>query len=288
MKKEQLKETLCTLKSNSRLIFLDIETTALTPEYGTIIEIGAIKVEKGRVIEQFSQLINPGNGVKLSRKTKEVTGLTDADLVGKPYLNKVILDFYNFCEKDNCPVVGHNIAFDLKFLNKYGSYYGLTFGNKKIDTLPLSKHYYPGRKSYKLEELCHDLGVEDNNHHRALNDSIVDFEFFKVMLRTTSFLEDIKDSCIDDNIKIKEEKPKDRVYKIVEKNLWEKHKFHRLYITLKSDNEYIKAYYDFDKHCWGIKEQSNPDDKVNFLQIENELKNDIKGEFDSIENWRRA
>ena len=57
---------------------------------------------------------------------------------------------------------------------------------------------------------------------------------------------------------------------------------------VKPINEYIKAYYDFDKHCWGIKEQSNPDDKVNFLQIENELKNDIKGEFDNVENWRRA
>ena len=94
-------------------VVFDLETTGLSPEKDTMIEIGALKVIQGKVADRFSEFINPHQ--KLTEQISELTGITDEMLAGARDLQAVVSDFVDFCE--DYVVVGHNLGFDYRSLS---------------------------------------------------------------------------------------------------------------------------------------------------------------------------
>ena len=145
------------------MVAIDIETTGLDPQRDAIIEIAAVRMNGSRVEAEWSKLINPGRPVP--REITHLTGITDDMLRGAPPLQAVIQEFADFVGND--PVVGHNVRFDLSFLQKHKI---LKF-NKVIDTYELAAIALPGNSRYKLGTLGYTLSIPIPNSHRALDDA---------------------------------------------------------------------------------------------------------------------
>ena len=115
-------------------VVFDLETTGLSPDKDTIIEIGALKVIQGKVADRFSEFINPHQ--KLTQQISELTGITDDMLAGARNLQVVVGDFVDFCE--DYVVVGHNLGFDYRFTKMAAEKYHLPFEHEGIDTLKIA------------------------------------------------------------------------------------------------------------------------------------------------------
>ena len=156
------------LKDATYVVF-DIETTGFSREYDRIIEIGASKIYQGGVIDTFQSFINPER--KLSNKIKELTHISDEDLVGADTIDVVLPKFLEFC-KDTI-LVAHNAIFDVPFIYRNIEKLGIDFPKLPvIDTLNLFRAgYYDKTKKFNLKELCKMFSVKQEAHHRAIDDA---------------------------------------------------------------------------------------------------------------------
>lgn len=145
------------------MVALDIETTGLDANKDAIIEIGAVRFSGHRVEAEWSKLINPGKPI-LPFIT-QLTGISNEMVRNAPPLNAVIQEFADFV--GDAPVVGHNVRFDLGFLQKSRI---LQF-NKVIDTYELAAVALPCNSRYNLGTLGSTLGSLIPNSHRALDDA---------------------------------------------------------------------------------------------------------------------
>ncbi|MFT9487498.1 MAG: PolC-type DNA polymerase III [Tepidibacillus sp.] len=149
-------------------VVFDTETTGLSAVYNTIIEIGAVKVKNGKVIDQFKMFVDPQEPI--SRKITEITGITDEMVKGAPLLEEALPKFKEFI--GNAVLAAHNARFDMGFLNMGLKRIGLeSLLNPVIDTVELARFLYPKMKNYKLNTLCDAFNIELNNHHRAYHDA---------------------------------------------------------------------------------------------------------------------
>ncbi len=164
-------------------VVVDVETTGLNPLADEIIEIGAVRIENGREVAEFSTLIDPGR--ELPARIVEITGITSAMLAGQPRLMDVLPDFRKFCE--GAVLVAHNAPFDMAFFRRAFQQAGMPFGYPMLDTLALSRNNYPQFKSYKLGNICKQLGISLVNAHRAVHDA----RATSIMLLRT--LEDVRE-----------------------------------------------------------------------------------------------
>jgi len=145
-------------------IAVDIETTGLNPEIDQIIEIAAAKFSNGQLTETYSSLIN--NTSKLSKYIKQLTGITEEMLAQAPSPEQVQQDFDCFCR--DVPLVFHNASFDLAFLEKF---YGRPIVNPWLDTLEITRIFFPLLSNYDLKSLS-DYFALPAPKHRALDDAI--------------------------------------------------------------------------------------------------------------------
>ncbi|CAM3263620.1 PolC-type DNA polymerase III [Vagococcus fessus] len=154
--------------TDSTYIVFDVETTGLSAVYDTIIELAAVKMHKGNVIETFEEFIDPGH--PLSQTTINLTGITDDMVRGSKSEEEVLRLFKEFCGDDI--LVAHNASFDMGFLNtSYEKYDIEEAPNSVIDTLELSRFLHPEWKSHRLNTLAKKYGVNLEQHHRAIYDS---------------------------------------------------------------------------------------------------------------------
>ena len=166
------------LTHNTFVVF-DLETTGLNnqPTMGKmdkIIEIGAVKIVAGEIVEKFSSFVACNE--KLPANIVELTGICDADLVGAPTIDKVIPDFYKFA--DGAYLVGHNVMFDYRFIKYYAEECGYSFEQKQIDTVALSQELLRGEvANNKLNTVAAYFGLEFN-HHRAYEDASTTAKIF--------------------------------------------------------------------------------------------------------------
>ncbi|MFT8362636.1 MAG: PolC-type DNA polymerase III [Sporolactobacillus sp.] len=149
-------------------VVFDVETTGLSAVYDTIIELAAVKMKNGEVIEQFDQFANPHH--PLPQKITELTSITDEMLKDAPDALEVVKAFRAFI--GDAILVAHNATFDIGFLNT--AYKKLGFGaaeNPWMDTLELGRLLYPEFKNHKLDTLCKAFNIELTHHHRAIYDT---------------------------------------------------------------------------------------------------------------------
>ena len=144
-------------------VSLDLETTGLNAESDRIIEVGAVKVEQGRIVDSFQRLVNPGHA--LPDFVSILTGITDADLVGAPPFTDIADELATFI--DDLPMVGQNYQFDLGFLNVNG----VKPSGPVFDTLDLSRILRPSAANHSLGWLIEEMGIVNDSPHRALADA---------------------------------------------------------------------------------------------------------------------
>lgn len=172
------------LKNNVFVVF-DLETTGLNsqPAMGKmdkIIEIGAVKIIDGKIEEKFTSLVACPD--RLSPEIVDLTGLTDADLVGAPEIENVIADFYKFA--DGAYLVGHNVNFDFNFVKYYGEQNRFAFEHQKFDTITFAQEILVGKiANYKLNSVADYYGFTFN-HHRAYDDALVTAKCFIELIKS--------------------------------------------------------------------------------------------------------
>ncbi len=152
-------------------VVFDLETTGLSPETDEIIEISGLKVRNGKVMENFTTLVNPDRPIPYS--ATRINGITDEMVQSAPLLKPSLNEFLTFIGNDI--LVGHNIhSFDLNFLrNGARRTLGQSIQNDYVDTLFLAKICLPQLPRHRLTDLAAHFHIETKGAHRAFNDCVM-------------------------------------------------------------------------------------------------------------------
>jgi DNA polymerase III subunit alpha, Gram-positive type len=156
------------LLAEDTFVVFDVETTGLSAVYDTIIELAAVKIRDGEIIDRFESFANPHH--RLSATTINLTGITDDMVQNAPEVGEVIQRFHDWVEDG--VLVAHNASFDMGFLNVGYKNIGLEKAkNPVIDTLELGRFLYPEMKNHRLNTLTKKFDIELTQHHRAIYDA---------------------------------------------------------------------------------------------------------------------
>ena len=158
-------------------VLFDLETTGISWKNDEVVEISAVKVKSGEIIDEFPTLVNPG--MPIPYRATAVNGITDDMVADSPTFDKALGEFLDFA--GDAVLVGHNIhTFDMKFLQKSSQdYFGKLVGNDYIDTLVLAKLYLPNMKHHTLSDLAMHYGISTAGAHRALADCRMNQQVFE-------------------------------------------------------------------------------------------------------------
>lgn len=155
----------------------DLETTGTSTSYDEVVEVSAVKVKDGKVVDEFTTLVNPHKPISIW--ASEVNGITDDMVKDAPSFEEALKDFLEFV--GDMILVGHNInTFDMKFICRDAQkYWGKTVGNDYIDTLPLSRACLPQLGHHTLTVLSEHYRIDTKGAHRALNDCRMNQQVFE-------------------------------------------------------------------------------------------------------------
>ena len=148
-------------------VVFDLETTGFSPKNDSIIEIGAVKIKNGVIIDNFSEFVNPRRAIPY--KITELTGITEDMVRDAQSIHDVLPRFIDFI--GDSVVVAHNASFDCSFIAKNCNDMGLEFSPTVVDTVQVCRFLYPELKSVKLNIVAKYLGVKLESHHRAVDDA---------------------------------------------------------------------------------------------------------------------
>lgn len=160
-------------------VLFDLETTGISCNYDEIIEISAVKVRDGKVIDEFSTLVNPL--MPIPRAASRVNNITDDMVAFAPTFEEVLPMFIEFVGDD--VLVGHNIkTFDMKFIYRdCEKYFSQTITNDYVDTLQVAKVCFPKWKHRRLSDLAEHYNISTVGAHRALQDCRMNQQVFELL-----------------------------------------------------------------------------------------------------------
>jgi len=146
-------------------VVVDVETTGRDPRMADLVEVAAVKVKKGKITDRWSTLVNPGRTII----GHQVHGLTDRDVSKASTPAEAGRQFLKFA--GDAPLVGHNVGFDLGFLEAaIGDGYRFEYG-RYHDTLVIAREAYPDLDKYTLTDLAKFFDIPLEQSHRALPDA---------------------------------------------------------------------------------------------------------------------
>ena len=155
-------------------VVFDIETTGFSPVKNRIIEIGAVKVQDGRILERFSTFVNPKTPIPF--RIEQLTGIRDEMVLDAPTIEEVLPDFLRFCQ--GTVLVAHNAAFDMSFLLENAREQGIAFAPVYVDTVGIARVLLPHQARHTLDAVAKTMDVSLENHHRAVDDAQATAEIF--------------------------------------------------------------------------------------------------------------
>jgi DNA polymerase-3 subunit alpha (Gram-positive type) len=182
--------------ATAEYIVFDIETTGLSVTSHKIIEIAAIRMRNGEIVERFESFVNPHE--KIPENIQRLTNITDEMVADAPELVQTLQKFQAFI--GDSILVAHNANFDIGFMKENYKRHQLgTLTNPVIDTLALARMLYPTMKNHRLNTLTDKFKVELNSHHRAIDDSIALTHVLTHLLKETDargikLLDELNDS----------------------------------------------------------------------------------------------
>ena len=161
------------LLSDTYVVF-DLETTGFSSIKDKIIEIGAVKVENGKITDRFSTFVNPK--IPIPFEITKLTSITDEMVMKAPDIETVLPDFLAFV--GNAALVAHNAAFDVGFIEQNCRYQDITPDFTSVDTVAMARILLPTLAKYKLNVVANALHISLENHHRAVDDAGATAEIF--------------------------------------------------------------------------------------------------------------
>ena len=173
-------------------VVFDLETTGFSPIRDKIIEIGAVKVENGKITDKFSTFVNPG--VPIPFEITRLTSITDQMVMDSPGIETVLPQFLEFV--GDAVLVAHNASFDVGFIEQNMRYQNLMPDFTSVDTVALARMLLPTLSKFKLNVVANALNISLENHHRAVDDAGATAEIF------VKFVEMLHDRGIYDLTKL--------------------------------------------------------------------------------------
>ncbi len=162
-------------------VALDLETTGLDADREKIIQVGAVKFCGDRVLDRFETFVNPGRAIP--DFIQRLTGIRPDQVSRAPHFSSVSQGLETFIEDH--PVIGHNVTFDLRFLETHG----LSLPNARYDTWDLASFVLPRSAEYSLGSLARQFGLEHLRAHQAIDDADATRQLFVTLLRKASELD---------------------------------------------------------------------------------------------------
>lgn len=156
------------------LVAIDLESTGLDPQTDKIIEVGAVRIRNGKIIDEYETMVNPG--ISIPQITTQLTGIQQNDVADARKIDQILPEISTFV--GDAPVIAHNISLDMGFLQ---GTHGILKANKSIDTYDLATILLPNAPRYNLNSLTQQVGIELENAHRALDDARATALFYWVM-----------------------------------------------------------------------------------------------------------
>ena len=148
-------------------VVFDLETTGFSAKSDKIIEIGAVKVQAGKIIDRFSTFVNPE--IPIPFRIEQLTSINDNMVINAPKIEEILPKFMEFCK--DCVMVAHNADFDMSFISANCERQGLPCDFTIIDTVAMSRYLIIGLGRYKLDSVAKALGIVLDHHHRAVDDA---------------------------------------------------------------------------------------------------------------------
>ena len=155
-------------------VVFDIETTGFSPINNRIIEIGAVKVDNGRIVDKFSAFVNPD--VPIPFEIEKLTGINDSMVINEPGIDVILPQFLDFC--GDAVLVAHNAGFDMSFIMENCDRQGIAHDFTYVDTLGIARILLPDQAKHTLDAVCKTLRISLENHHRAVDDAGATAEIF--------------------------------------------------------------------------------------------------------------
>ena len=148
-------------------VVFDIETTGFSPVNNRIIEIGAVKVSGGEIVDRYSTFVNPD--VPIPFEIEKLTHIKDEMVMDSPQIDVILPQFLEFC--DGCVMVAHNANFDMSFIMENCRRLGYAAEFTYVDTMNTARILLPNQAKHTLDAVAKTLNVVLESHHRAVDDA---------------------------------------------------------------------------------------------------------------------
>ena len=172
-------------------VVFDLETTGFSPVTDRIIEIGAVRIENGKITERFSEFVNPKRPIPF--RIEQLTSINDSMVMEADPIEEVLPRFLTFC--GSSVMVGHNVTFDISFIEENCERLGISHDFTTADTVTLARSLLPGLSRFKLDQVAKALNIPLGHHHRAVDDAECTAGIF---LKLLSMLKDMGLSALDE------------------------------------------------------------------------------------------
>lgn len=176
-------------------VVFDIETTGFTYQECEIIEIGAVKIKNGQIIDRYQSFIKPEKPIPYT--ITNITNITNEDVESSGNVKEILSEFINFIGIDSILVGQNSTKFDIPFLAYHATKCGLELPIIELpfDTMEISKQQFPFEKKHNLKILCERYNVEydSNAHHRADYDAEITANIFLKQLKTTDIVSNVSE-----------------------------------------------------------------------------------------------
>ena len=156
--------------SDQTYVVFDIETTGFSPVNDRIIEIGAVKIQDGEIVDRFSTFVNPE--IPIPFEIEKLTSINDNMVIGADTIEVVLPRFLDFIGGEDTILVAHNANFDMSFIREnMKRLMDRACPYTYVDTVGIARVLLPAQNKHTLDAVAKSLGVVLQNHHRAVDDA---------------------------------------------------------------------------------------------------------------------